>query len=240
MPQQFEIITLKIDGKDVGAKGGETILDVAKENGIWIPTLCHLEGLSPIGACRLCLVEVSGFSRPVPACVTKVAEGMEVVTNSERIQQYRKTIIELILSERGHVCAVCMANGRCELQDLAQKLGVDHLTFERSAQHFPVDASHSRFVRDDNRCILCGRCVRVCGEVEGAHTWDFQNRGYRTTLVSDLNHPWGESESCTGCGKCVQVCPTGALLEKAKMGTHWRKKEFLPYLALMRKERGYE
>lgn len=240
MPQQFEIITLKIDGKDVGAKGGETILQVARENGIWIPTLCHLNGLSPVGACRLCLVEVKGFSRPVPSCVTKVSEGMEVTTQSERLQDYRKAIVELLLSERNHVCSVCMANGRCELQDLAQRLGVTHLRFERLSHAFSVDASHSRFVRDDNRCILCGRCVRVCAEIEGAHTWDFMNRGHETRLVSDLNQPWSECESCTGCGKCVQVCPTGALLEKAKMGTAWKKKEFLPYLALMRQEERHE
>jgi bidirectional [NiFe] hydrogenase diaphorase subunit len=121
--------TLKIDDRDVSARPDETILDVARENGIFIPTLCELKGLSTIGACRLCLVEVKGTPKLLAACVTQVQEGMEVTTHSERLQKYRRSIVELLLTERNHICSVCVSNGHCELQFLAQKLNIDHVHF---------------------------------------------------------------------------------------------------------------
>lgn len=236
MAQKFEIVTLKIDGKDIGARGGETILDVAKENNIWIPALCHLEGLTPVGACRLCIVEIKGYRNPLPSCVTKVFEGMEITTHSEKLSNYRRLIMELILSERTHICAVCSVNGFCELQELAQKLGVDNIRFPMLLNRLSVDSSHKRFVRDDNRCILCGRCVRACTEIEGAHTWDFMGRGLNAKLTCDLDEAWAKSQTCTGCGKCTQVCPTGALIEKGIPPSQRRnKRDFLPYLTKMRK-----
>ena len=162
-----------------------------------------------------------------------------VITNdSERLQRYRKTILELLFSERNHVCAVCVSNGHCELQNLSQELGVTHLTVPYRHPKHTVDASHERFVNDHNRCVLCQRCVRVCGEVEGAHTWDVFGRGIGALVITDLNQPWGSSETCTGCGKCVQVCPTGALTEKGRSDREMSKRtRFLPYLTMMREER---
>jgi bidirectional [NiFe] hydrogenase diaphorase subunit len=230
--------TLTIDGTELGAREDQTVLEVARENRIFIPTLCNLPGLSTVGACRMCLVEVKGVNRLLPACTTVVSEGMEVTVHSERIDRYRRGILELLFAERNHVCSVCVANGHCDLQTLAMKLGMTHVHFPYQYPRMPVDASHERFLVDHNRCILCTRCVRVCDEIEGAHTWDVTARGTNCRVITDLNQPWGQSESCTGCGKCVQVCPTGALSEKGKSVSEMSKRrQFLPYLTLMREER---
>jgi bidirectional [NiFe] hydrogenase diaphorase subunit len=207
-------ISIRIDGEYVAAEQGQTILEVARASGKYIPTLCWLESLTPVGACRLCIVEVSGVNRLLPACTTPVQDGMSVTTNSERLQQYRRIALEFLFSERNHQCAVCVSNNHCELQSMAQRLGVTDVRYPYAYPRLPVDMSHSRFVLDHNRCILCTRCVRVCAHVEGAHVWDVSARGIRSMLVCDMNRPWGESKSCTNCGKCVQVCPTGALAEK--------------------------
>jgi bidirectional [NiFe] hydrogenase diaphorase subunit len=229
--------TFKIDGHDFSAAPDETILDVARQNKIFIPRMCELDGLTDVGACRLCLVEVKGSNKLLPACVTRVEEGMEVTATSDRLQNYRRMIVELLFSERNHVCSVCVSNGNCELQTMAQKLGITHIHFPYRYPKEQVDASHDRFVFDQNRCILCTRCVRVCDEIEGAHTWDVMGRGIDSQVVTDLNEPWGSSETCTGCGKCVQVCPTGALFEKGRSVAEMHKRrQFLPYLTMMREE----
>ena len=233
-----QIKTLQIDGQDVGAREDQTILEVAQENGIYIPTLCHVDGLTEVGACRVCLVEIKGSPKLLPACVTKVQEGMEVVVNSERLTNYRRVIVEMLFSERNHICSVCVTNGHCELQTLAQKLGISHITVPYRHPRLTVDASHQRYMLDHNRCILCTRCVRVCDEIEGAHTWDLDGRGVSSRVITDLKRPWGESETCTACGKCVHVCPTGALFEKGKSVAEMSKRrQFLPYLTLMREGR---
>jgi len=230
--------TLTIDGREIGAREDQSILEVARENNIFIPTLCNLPGLSATGACRLCLVEVKGVNKLLPACVTRVAEGMEVTVNSERLARFRRGILELVFAERNHVCSVCVTNGHCDLQSMALRLGMTHVHFAYQYPSLPVDASHERFVVDHNRCILCARCVRVCDEIEGAHTWDMMARGVDCRVITDLAQPWGKSESCTGCGKCVQVCPTGALSEKGKSVAEMSKRrQFLPYLTLMREGR---
>jgi bidirectional [NiFe] hydrogenase diaphorase subunit len=238
MKAQSDIKTLMMDGKQVSARSEETLLQVARENNIFVPTLCHMDGLSDVGACRLCLVEVKGSNKLAAACVTKVQEGMEVTVNSPRLEEYRRTILEFFFTERNHICSVCVSNGHCELQWLAMKLGVTHVRLPYLHPHLEVDATHPRFVADHNRCILCSRCVRVCDEIEGAHTWDFTARGFQSRVITDMNDPWGNSDSCTGCGKCVHVCPTGALTEKGKSVAEMSKRQqFLPYLTLMREER---
>ena len=237
MVKRSQIKTLIIDGRDVGGREDETILDLARENGIDIPTLCQLDGLSISGACRLCMVEIKGWNKLVPACSTYIDDGMEITTNSERLKKYRKKIIELLFAEGNHVCSVCVSNGNCRLQELAQIVGMEHTHFPYLNPVRIVDMSHERFVVDRNRCILCGRCVRVCDEIEGAHTWDIKGRGINARVISDLDEPWGESSTCTWCGKCVNVCPVGALVEKGKpTGEMIKRTEFLPYLTKMRGE----
>ncbi len=234
MSDTAEVKTLVIDGHEVSARRSQTVLEVAIENGIEIPTLCHLEGLSDVGACRLCLVEVKGSNKLQPACVTAVFEGMEVTTQSERLRKHRRMILELLFAERNHVCSVCVSNGNCELQSLAQMQGLTHVRLPYRNPKLPVDASHERFTVDHNRCVLCSRCVRACAEVEGAHVWDVMGRGIDSLLITDLHEEWGKS-TCTRCGKCVQVCPTGALFDKSKVGSdHPKYPDFLPYLNVMR------
>ena len=191
-----------------------TILEAAREAGKQIPTLCYMAGLSAGGACRVCIVEVSGVGRLLPACTTPVQDGMSVATNSPQLTRYRRIAVELLLVERNHVCAVCVSNGHCELQSLAKSLGVTSVRYPYNYPRLPVDLSHPRFVLDHNRCVLCTRCARVCSEVEGAHVWEMTNRGIKARMTTELNQTWGSSASCTSCGKCVQACPTGALSEK--------------------------
>ncbi|MBN1265469.1 MAG: bidirectional hydrogenase complex protein HoxU [Anaerolineales bacterium] len=233
--KRSRIKTLKIDGRDIGAHEDETILEVARENGIYIPSLCQLDGLSLVGSCRLCLVEVENWDKLLPACATYVEEGMVVNTNSDRVRKYRRMILELLFAEGNHVCAVCVSNGNCELQDLAQWLGMDHVRYPHLDPVRKVDMTHERFVIDANRCILCSRCVRVCSEIEGANTWDVFGRGINSRIISDFDTSWGESKTCSSCGKCVNVCPTGAIVEKGKAsGEMIKRTEFLPYLTKMR------
>ena len=234
MSVDTEVKTLTIDEREVSARAGQTLLEVAKENDVPLPTLCHLDGLSDVGACRLCLVEIKGSNKLLPACVTTVQEGMEVSTDTERLRKHRRTILELLFAERNHVCSVCVSNNHCELQAMAQEQGLTHIRLPYRYAGYSVDASHERFTVDHNRCILCQRCVRVCAEVEGAHIWDTMGRGIECLVITELNDEWGIT-NCTKCGKCVQVCPTGALFDKSKLGIdHPKNPEFLPYLNLMR------
>jgi bidirectional [NiFe] hydrogenase diaphorase subunit len=209
-------ISVRIDGEMVQTGEGRTILEAARQSGRSIPTLCHFDGLKDVGACRLCVVEVTGVGRLLPACTTPAQDGMSVITNSPRLLSYRRMIVELLLAERNHVCSVCVSNNHCELQSAAQTLGVTSVRFPYRYPQMKVDLSHERYVLDHNRCILCSRCVRVCGETEGAHVWSIGFRGAQSRIVCDLDQPWGQSATCTTCGKCVQACPTGALAEKGK------------------------
>jgi bidirectional [NiFe] hydrogenase diaphorase subunit len=229
------VFTLKINDEEVSGREDETVLEVARENGISIPTLCHLERLSNVGACRLCMVEVTGVPKLLPACTTMIVEGMEVFTDSPRLRKYRRMTVEMLFAEGNHICSVCVVNGRCELQDLSLTMGIDHISIPYMNPAREVDASHERFAFDANRCVLCTRCVRVCAEIEGAHVWDVMGRGFESGVITDLDQPWGSSVTCTSCGKCVQVCPTGALFIKGRaVGEMVKHPRFLTTLAQMR------
>jgi bidirectional [NiFe] hydrogenase diaphorase subunit len=232
----MSVLTLQIDGIDIAGTEGQSVLAVATEAGITIPTMCHLRGLSETGSCRVCVVELEGSDRLFPACTTAIAEGMRITTTSPRLEEYRRTVTEMLFLERAHICAVCVANNHCELQDLSETVRLDHFELPVINPRVTIDASHPLFAIDHSRCIMCVRCVRVCAEVEGAFTWGVMGSGIDERVVTEMGTPWGESSTCTSCGKCVQVCPTGALFEKGRSigeGSKARR-PFLPYLAAVR------
>jgi len=206
-------ITLTINGNQVKGKEGDTVLEVCRANNIYVPTLCFLEGLSFTGACRLCVVEIDGERRINPSCTYPARDGLVVRTHTPNLEKYRRLILELMFTERNHFCFFCAASGDCELQAQAYRYQMDHARYPYTFPSLPTDTLNDFLVIDHNRCILCGRCVRVCGEVVGNHTLDFGRRGWRTLIVADLNQSLGQS-SCISCGACLQACPTGAIFSK--------------------------
>ena len=210
-------IQLTIDGRSVEITRGATILDAAEAAGVYIPTLCADEDLRPFGACRLCLVEVEGDRRPVlPACSTPAANDMVVTTSSPLIDKLRRNIVELMLSDHPDDCLTCPQNNRCELQKVAAYVGVREIRFTGDKRHYTIDDSNPFFERDLERCILCGKCVRVCDEVQGRSAIHFAYRGLETKIATVLDLPLQQSV-CESCGQCVAKCPTGALRSKISL-----------------------
>jgi bidirectional [NiFe] hydrogenase diaphorase subunit len=230
-------IMLKIDGVEVTVPEGTMILKAARDNGVLIPTLCNLEGLNPYGGCRLCLVEITGSPKLFPACITPVSSGMEVTTHSGRLKEYRKMAVQMLLAERTHICSVCIANDHCELQSLANQLGVDHVMFERNWTSEKIDSTHDFLVIDRNRCILCTRCIRVCDEIEGVHTLDLKLRGKDAQVIMDLDELWANSCSCTSCRKCAKVCPVGAIYIEEEPIDHTKRKDIAEFILSRRRRK---
>lgn len=206
-------VNITINGQAITAQAGQTILEAATAVNIKIPTLCHHPALKPIGACRVCLVEVKGQRTLQPACTFPVSEKIEIQTDSPKVIQARKFVLELLFSERNHFCMFCEMSGDCELQSLGYLYGLDHWMYPSYTKRFPVDATRDYFFMDHNRCVLCRRCMRACSDLVANHTLDMRQRGADTMISSDLNVSFGES-SCVSCGTCLQVCPTGALVDK--------------------------
>ena len=206
-------VTFTINGQEVSAPAGTTILKAAQDAGIDIPTLCHHPALPPVGGCRICLVDVKGQRTLQTACTFPVSEGMEVQTDNERVLKARKLVLDLLFSERNHFCMYCEMSGDCELQKLGYRYGIDHWVYPAYTQPFPVDATRKFFLMDHNRCVLCGRCIRACAELAANHTLELRERGTESMVSADGNSPFGAS-SCVACGSCLQVCPTGALFER--------------------------
>ncbi|WP_408998294.1 molybdopterin-dependent oxidoreductase [Syntrophus buswellii] len=206
-------IRITMNGSEVLAPQGVTILDAAKSVGINIPTLCHHPKLEPIGACRICVVEVKGQRSLVTSCTFPVFEGMEVETESPKVVAARKLILDMLFSERNHYCPFCEMSGDCELQNLGYLYGIDHWVFPTYTRAFPVDSTRTYFFMDQNRCVLCQRCVRACNELVANHTLGLSQRGSLAMVSADANMPFSQS-TCISCGNCLQFCPTGTLTDR--------------------------
>ncbi len=210
----MDTVTLKINGMTVTAPKGSTILEAARIAGIDIPTLCFLKEINEIGACRICVVEVKGARSLVASCVYPVNEGMEVFTNTPKVLESRRKTLQLILSNHEKKCLSCVRSGNCELQALCKDLGIeDEDAYEGEKNHYELDTSASHMVRDNNKCILCRRCVAVCEKVQGVGVIGANERGFKTEISSAFGLGLGDT-SCVSCGQCIAVCPTGALYEK--------------------------
>ena len=206
-------IQIEVNGKLIEAFEGETILTALNRNGIKVPTLCHMKDFIPTGACRLCVVEIVGSPKLVSSCSYPVSDGMKILTHSPRVTEARKTIIELLLSNHPDDCLYCARNSNCELQSLSKEYHVVERRIRGRKNSFKLDHAGTSIVRDPEKCILCGRCVRVCEEVMGVSCIEYINRGSKTLIGTSMQKGLNTS-SCVNCGQCIMVCPTGALTEK--------------------------
>ena len=210
-------VRLTVDGRPATARPGQTVLEVAREHGVYVPSLCHSPKVGQAALCRVCVTEVEGMNGLQTSCSLPVREGMEVRTITERVLEARRMNVDLLLSSGVHDCLACEATGRCELQDAAYRLGIERPSFPFSGPRQPIDASSEFIVRDPDKCIQCFRCIRGCNDLVVNEVLDMGHRGDRSTVVCDADLPMGQS-SCVHCGECVQLCPTGALIEKKAIG----------------------
>lgn len=204
------MITLTINGRTITAEQGATVLHAALSAGIKIPTLCYHAKLTPFGGCRMCIVEIAGIPRPVTSCTTPVSEGMVVTTDSPRLYELRKTVLELLLSDHPNDCMVCQRAGDCTLQDMAYEYGIRENRFQGERRIYKKKDGNPFLERDMEKCVLCGRCVKVCDEVQGVGAINFTYRGFNSKICP----PFERDLDCEFCGQCVAVCPTGALSGK--------------------------
>ena len=210
-------LKVTINGKEVLCNKNETILDAARKAEVKIPTLCHDDRLEPYGACRLCIVEIRDVPRPVPACTTRVKNNMEVLTETDEVRGMRKNILELLLTNHPNDCMRCEATGDCSLQTFSYEYGVDGKRFEGESWDLPIRDDNPFIVFEPNKCILCGRCVRICNEVVMAGTIELEGRGFDSKPNTSFGKP-RTLDNCEFCGQCVSTCPTGALTDKKSRG----------------------
>lgn len=215
------MMNLTVDGIKVSVPEGTTIIEAAKSVGVKVPSLCYMKDLNEIGACRVCLVEVQGARGLVPSCTTRVSEGMSVITNSRTAREARKAVVELIISNHPYDCLKCVRNGTCELQELAQEMGIREVRYEGEKTVRELDRSTFSIVRDPEKCVLCRRCVAVCHKVQGIGAVNTQGRGFDTVVAPEFELPM-DSTTCAMCGQCILVCPTGALTESDSTNVVWR------------------
>ncbi len=203
---------ITLNGRQIEAPDGETLLSVTRRSGISLPTLCHIEGLEPVGSCRLCVVEVSGYDRLVPACSTVVSDGMTILTHSPRVLEARRTNLELLLAHHADDCLYCSHSTSCEIRCLAADLGLTSRRFGTIRREAGIDKTAPGFLRDSAKCVLCGRCVHFCDEIQSIAVYDFAFRGATITVDTSFSARMSET-SCVRCGQCVRLCPTGALAD---------------------------
>ncbi len=216
----MEMVNIKINGQSLSVPADYTVLEAARSANIEIPTLCYLKDISKTGSCRMCIVEVVGARNLQAACVYPVSEGMEVLTNTQKVRDARKINLELLLSNHDRKCLTCTRNQKCELQRLADDLGVTGITYEGERNVYEIDEVSPSIVRDNNKCILCRRCVSACKTIQTVSVIDATERGFKTTIASPFNKSLGEVP-CVNCGQCIVACPTGALHEKDNTSDVW-------------------
>lgn len=217
---QMEMVNITIDGQQIAVEKNSTVLQAAQQIGIKIPTLCNHPDLRPVGACRVCVVEVQGARTLAASCVYPVNEGMVVNTNTATVRMARKAVVELILANHPPDCLSCVRNQNCELQTIASDLGIKRVRFTGERKRYEQDANNPSLVRDMEKCILCGRCVRVCAEQQGTNVYSFVNRGFSTTVAPAFDAGLDQAP-CTYCGQCSSVCPVGAIVEKDDTQKVW-------------------